>query len=310
MKDKILAVTVIVFVALTAWVWSAQAETKETKEAAEKITIGVPAPNGRSKAVKRWEATGEYLSAYIDHPVMIAPLDIKDMLSAVKMNRVDFFIVDPSTFVTAKLLYEAVPVDTMKTAGNDSFGGVIFTAATNKNINDLKDLKGKKFGAVEKMSLGGWQIAQKEFADAGIDAYRSFSTLRFFGNPSGVVKAVLNHKVHAGTVRTGDLEKLAENGEIQMKDIRILAEKHTPGFSLALSTALYPEWVLAKTASTDTALADKILKKLKYLTKGAKAVVDAQCTGWADPRDYSSMEELQKQLKVGVYKEEKKFGRR
>ncbi len=198
----------------------------------------------------------------------------------------------------------------MKTGGNDSFGGVIFTAVSSRGINNLKDLKGKKFGAVEKSSRSGWQTAQKKFADAGMNAYRHFSTLRFFGNPSGVVKAVLNHKVHAGTVRTGDLEKLAENGEIQMGDIRILAEKHLPGFPLALSTALYPGWVLAKTASTDIALADKMAKTLKYLTKGARAAVDAQYTGWADPKDYSSVEELQKQLKVGTYKEEEKFGKR
>ncbi len=62
------------FVALTACAWSAQAEAKGAAGVEEKITIGVLAPNGKAKAIKRWEATGEYLSAYIDHPVMIAPL--------------------------------------------------------------------------------------------------------------------------------------------------------------------------------------------------------------------------------------------
>jgi phosphate/phosphite/phosphonate ABC transporter binding protein len=303
MKRNFFAVTVIVFAALTTWVWSAHGEEKRV--AARHITIGVLARDGKLKAMKQWTATGEYLTAHIGRPVSIAPLDFKEIMTAVKTEKIDFFIINPSMFVTAQIRYSAVPVVTMKSSGNDSFGGVIFTAAANKGITDRDSLKGKKFGAVEKSSLGGWQMALKEFDDAGTDAYNFFSTLRFFGTHSAVVKAVLSRQVHAGTVRTGTLERMAKNGEINMDQITILEEKYHAGFPLAVSTALYPEWVLARTPSTDTDLADSVATALKYLTEEAKASVDAQCTGWAAPWDYSSVEELQRQLQVGAYKKKK-----
>ncbi len=291
---------IIAAVVLLAWAWSTQAASKVAEE---HVTVGVLARDGRSKALKQWAATAEYLTAYINRPVDIVPLPFQDILPAVEKEQVDFFIINPSLFITAKVKYDAAPVLTMKTAGNDRFGAVIFTAMA--NITDIDSLQGKKFGAVEKSSLGGWQMAQKEFADAGIDIYRHLSTIRFFETHSAVVKAVRSRLVHAGTVRTGTLEEMAGQGEVTMEDFIILERKEYPGFPFAVSTALYPEWILARTVSTDIELADNVATALKYLTKGAKAAAAAQYTGWADPGDYSSVEELQKQLKAGVYKEKK-----
>ncbi|XOF33019.1 MAG: phosphate/phosphite/phosphonate ABC transporter substrate-binding protein [Candidatus Electrothrix sp. YB6] len=275
----------------------------EQGEKEQEITIGVLAANGKLNALKQWNTTAEYLTASLDVPFSIVPLEFGEVLPAVEKDEVDFFIANPFLFVTAKVRYAAVPVATMQSSGQDSFGGVIFTAA-NTDIIDLTDLKGRKFGAVQKNSLGGWQMAQKEFADAGINALTYFSTLRFFDTHTKVVRAVLSRQVHAGTVRTGVLEKMAENEEIEMLDVKILAQKHYPEFPFVVSTPLYPEWVLARTASTDTYSADKVARYLKYLTKGARAADDAQCTGWSDPLDYSGLEELQKGLKIGAYEEE------
>ncbi|MCI5145148.1 MAG: phosphate/phosphite/phosphonate ABC transporter substrate-binding protein [Candidatus Electrothrix sp. AR3] len=286
----------VVIIALFLWICTAQAE--------EAVILGVLAQDGRSNTIKQWSATGEYLAAHLDRPVEIIPLAFKKFLPAVKNNQVDFFITDPSMFLSAKIMYSAVPVVHMTTLGGNRFGGVIFTAANKKKITELQNLQGKKFGAVERASFSGWQMAQKEFADSTIDAHRFFSTLRFFGTHSSVVKAVLNRQVDAGTVKTGILEKMAERGEIKITDFKILAQKEYTDFPFLVSTALYPEWVLARTAATDISLANKAATALKYLTEGAKAAMDAQYIGWTEPQedDFSFVEELQKELKIGSYK--------
>ena len=54
------------------------------------------------------------------------------------------------------------------------------------------DLKGKKFMAVKKSSFGGWQMAYKEFVDAGLDPFKDFASMEFSGKHDKVVVAVKN----------------------------------------------------------------------------------------------------------------------
>lgn len=298
MKKKCTATTAIIFMCLfTACFCPAQDLTKD-------ITIGVLAKNGKVDTLKQWRSTAAYLSADLNRNFTVVALEFKKVLPAVQKEKVNFFIVNPSLFVTAMVRYQSVPVVTMKAAGNDRFGGVIFTADANKSIHSITELKGKKFGAVAKTSLGGWQMAQKEFLDSGIELHSFVSTLRFFDTHTKVVKAVLDGQVDAGTVRTGVLERMAKQGDIKMTDIRMLAKKDYPGFPFVVSTALYPEWVLARPASTSRELADRVASSLKSMFEDDRAAVDARCTGWSDPWDYSGVEQLQKELRVGAYKEE------
>jgi ABC-type phosphate/phosphonate transport system substrate-binding protein len=185
--------------------------------------------------------------------------------------------------------------------GTDLIGGVIFTTANNKSINGLTNLKGKKFGAVRRWSFAGWQMTEKEFQDAGIDAYTFVSTLRFFETPQAVIKAVLAKQVDAGTVPTGFLEQAEANGEINMDDVKILEKKHHRDFPYLCSTVLYPGFPLAKTARVDKKLAAQVTAALKALTPEDQALKDSGLLGWINPLDYSGIEIVRTQLRGGGY---------
>ena len=295
MKKQFFAIavaTLIVFMTLC----QAQAEIK----------IGVLAKDGPLKAMKKWVATGEYLTAQIGEPVIIIPLDFPEVYPAVSSNKVDFFLTNSSMYMTAKVKYGATSVATMINSrqGNalSTFGGVIFTKSNNSTINSLNDLKGKKFGAVTMTSFGGWQMAQKELMDSKIDPFHDLGTLRFMGKHDAVVKAVLNGLIDAGTVRTDTLERMAAAGTISMADFKIIARKSHYDFPFVCSTALYPEWPLAKTANTNYMLANRVVTALKLLIADDKAAENAQIIGWTDPLDYSGVENLQRELKVGGFK--------
>ncbi len=269
------------------------------------VKLGVLAKNGPAKALKKWAATGEYLSQKIGQPVEIVPLGFDKVFPAVEAAEVDFFLVNSSMFITTKVKFGTSPIATMINSRQGkslkSFGGVVFTTSYNDGINSFSDLKGKTFAAVKKSSFGGWQMAFKEFADAGIDPAKDFASLEFSGKHDNVVFAVQNEQVEAGTVRTDTLERMVASGAIAMEDFKIIENKDNADFPFVCSTKLYPEWPLGKLASTDNDLAIQVVTALKELQPGDKAAKNAKIVGWTDPLDYSDVETLQKSLGVGAY---------
>ncbi|MCP4337441.1 MAG: phosphate/phosphite/phosphonate ABC transporter substrate-binding protein [Desulfobulbaceae bacterium] len=274
-------------------------------QAGAEVKIGVLAKNGPVKALKKWAATGEFLTAKIGQPVEIVPLSFDKVFPAVEAGEVDFFLVNSSMFITAKVKYGAVPIATMINSRQGkalkSFGGVVITTAYNDTINSFADLKGKKFAAVKKSSFGGWQMAYKEFADAGIDPFKDFASMEFSGKHDNVVFAVQNEQVEAGTVRTDTLERMVAAGAIAMEDFKVIGKKESADFPFVCSTQLYPEWPLGKVAATDDGLAAKVVAALKELKTEDKAAKAAKIIGWTAPLDYSGVEALQQSLQVGAY---------
>ncbi len=272
----------------------------------ETYKIGVLAKNGPVKALKKWKSTGEYLTAKLaGKSFEIIPLSFDAVNGAIQSGAVDFFLVNSSMYVTAKVRYGASAIATMINSRQgqplQSFGGVIFTLAENEDINSLDDLKGKTFMAVKKSSFGGWQMAYKELLDGGIDPAADFAKLEFGGKHDNVVYAVINGAVDAGTVRTDTIERMVAADELDMDELKIINPMKYNDFPFVCSTRLYPEWPLAKVAHVGDDLAFEVVAALKELKSNDKAAKDAKIVGWRDSLDYGPVEELQKVLKIGAY---------
>ena len=277
--------------------------------AAENYKIGVLAKDGPVKAVNMWKSTADFLNGQIkDAHFEIVPLDFKEVYKAIEEGSVNFFLVNSSMVVTAKVRFGAIPIATMVNSRKgepcEAFGGVILSSAENKDIQTLQDLKGKTFMAVDPSSFGGWQMAYKELLDSGIDPMKDFKKLEFGGKHENVVLAVQNGAVDAGTVRTDTLERMAASDIIDMSEFKVLAEKKHNGFPFVCSTVLYPEWPLAKTKQTPDEVARQVVEALKGLKAEDKAAKDAKVIRWIDALDYAPVEALQKALKVEAYAQE------
>jgi two-component system sensor histidine kinase TtrS len=270
--------------------------------------IGILAKNGATKAMSTWGGLGKYLTEHVPgDSFTIVPLDFTEVMPAIEEGKVDYFLVNSSMFVTAKVKYGSEAIATMINSRQgkplQSFGGVIFTYVDRDDINSIADIKGKKFMAVKENSFGGWQMAYKEILDSGVDPLTDFASMDFGGKHDNVVFAVQNGTVDAGTVRTDTLERLAAAGDVDLSEFKILSEKKYDNFPFVISTALYPEWPFAKVAATDDAAAQKVVKALLALKSDDPAAKSAKIVGWAKPSDYSGVEALQKLLKVGAYTE-------
>ncbi len=275
------------------------------------IRIGVLAYRGADEALKMWSPTADYLKAAIPpYSFEIVPLDFHELGPTVGRGAVDFVLANTSIYVELESLYGVSRIATLKNRGTGGgytvFGGVIFCKADRNDISGLRDLKGRSFMAVDETSFGGWRAAWRELKDRGIDPYRDFTSMRFGETHDAVVYAVRDGKADAGTVRTDTLERMAEEGKIDLRAFRVLNEQQVQGFPFALSTRLYPEWPFAKARHTDDELAQKVAIALLRLPPDSLAARAGKIAGWTIPLDYQPVHELMRDLRVGPYRN---FGR-
>lgn len=271
---------------------------------ADNIRIGLLANKGIENAKVRWGMTVNYLQKKIPiHSFSIVPLTFEQVEPAVNAGGIEFLITNPAMYVEMEAMHGASRIITLIDNNLTQFGGVIFCRSDRRDIQTIKDLKGRSFMAVEKDSLGGWLMAWGELKQHGINPFRDFAPMLFAGNHNSVVLAVRDGKVDAGTVRSDTLERLAKDGSIKLSDFRVINEKHYKGFPLLISTPLYPEWPLAKLKHTSSGLAKLVAIELLSMPPDSPANKTAGIGGWTIPLDYQQVHDLMKDLRFGPYKE-------
>lgn len=275
---------------------------------ADEIRIGLRAHRGAEIGLKKWQPTADYLSEAIPgHHFVMVPFEINSQLNqAVSREEFDFVLTNPAAHVEQRLRYGVSPIATLvnkrKGEAYTRFGSVVFTRAERNDITSFQDLKGKKFMAVDEIGFGGWRVAWRELAAKGIDPFRDFRVMSFAGGiQQVVVSAVRDGIVDAGSVRTDMLEHMAQRGEINLDDFKVIEPRKTANFGFLHSTRLYPEWPFAKLEHTSDELASQVAAALYKLAPDNKAAKAGKYVGWIVPLDYAPVEELLKELRVGPY---------
>jgi len=271
------------------------------------IKIGVLAKRGSENVVQNWTPTAEYLSGAIPaHSFEIVPLDFIQVRQAVKNRAIDFLITNSGYYVELEYEFGVSRIATMKNLLNhvpkSIFGGVIFTRSDRADINGLHDLTGRSFSAVDQESLGGWLMALREFHAEGINPGRDFNPLNFAGTHDAVVSAVISGEADAGMVRTDTLEKMVEEGRINLASLKILnPQSNKDNFPYLHSTRLYPEWPFAKLKHTGEKLSEDVAIALLSMPPQSAAAQAPHIGGWTVPLDYQPVHELLKELELGPY---------
>jgi phosphate/phosphite/phosphonate ABC transporter binding protein len=267
------------------------------------IKVGVLALRGAPKVMEEWSATGEYLTAKMGEPVTIMPLEFAAISPMLKDGKIDFVLANSAFYVEMEKLYGAKAIASqVNSAGGKpvkEFGGVILVRKDSP-IQNLADLKGKKFMVVKSSSFGGGQMALRLLLQNGIDYKKDFAEFREGGKHDNVVLAVKNGAMDAGTVRTDVMEAMAKEGKISMADFRII-NQIKDSFPFVHSTELYPEWPMAAAKHVDAAKVQKFTDALLSIKADSDAAKKAGILGWAPAADFSSVRECLKALKYGAF---------
>ncbi|MCP3669807.1 MAG: phosphate/phosphite/phosphonate ABC transporter substrate-binding protein [Gammaproteobacteria bacterium] len=283
--------------------------TGTEKQPSKQIPIGVLAKRGAEHALKKWGPTADYLTQKIPgYHFKIQPLDFRSIFPAVKHGEVDFVLANSSFYVELEALYGIQRIATLRNRVGNAistvFGGVIFVRADNDRLKVLRDLRGRSFMGVDEESFGGFRMGLGELKKNDINPYEDMNRLVFGGTHDNVVYAVQDGKVDAGTVRTDTLERMADEGKINLNNFRVFS--HYPhdaeaDFQFLHSTPLYPEWPFASLSSTPVELTQAVAIALLKMPAESPAALSSKGAGWSVPHNYQPVHDLLKGLQVGIY---------
>lgn len=290
---------------------SAQQEAEaeaEVDDKIETILIGVLANRGPELCLTEWGPTAAYLSEQL-YPLHfeIVPLDFNQIFTAVTERKVNYIAANPSYYASLEFNGLAHRIATLQMPGENGpqplFGGVIFTRAERDDINDLNDLRGKSFAAVDQNSMGGWHAAYREIIAADIDPYKDFAAISFVGTHDAVATAVLGGDADAGTVRSSQLERMAREDLLDLKQIKVINNQSAKysDYPYLLSTVLYPEWPFAALTGTDQDLSRRIAIALLMMDAESVAATSISGAGWAIPQDYAAVHAMLRELRLPPY---------
>ncbi len=273
------------------------------------VKIGVLSKRGNENTYKRWNTLTQYLNDSLEqYHFEITPLDFTELEIAIAKEKVDFVITNPTYYAYLEDQYRILRVATLLNSyaslkhNLKRFGGVIITQKNNDNIHTLKDLESRSFAAVDQRSFGGWIMAYELFSDQGLDI--DTVDVQFIGTHDAVVQAVLKGEVQAGTVRTDTLEKMLQEGLLNMDDIRIIHPQKYQDFPFLVSTKLYPEWPFSKLRSTSDELSLQVLSKLVNIPKDYTKTSNTnlpKIEKWSIPADYTLIHQTLKKLHYPPY---------
>lgn len=268
------------------------------------VVIGVLAVHGSQRTLARWQPTADYLAQKISgYRFVVRALSADGLQQAVNAGKLDFVLTDPSNYIVLRRRYGISRIVTLRNrAGGQIYakcGAVIFVRADRRDIQHLRDLKGKSLMAVSGESFGGFQLAWLTLLRHGVDPFRNLSRLMFNGYPEDdIVYAVGNGEIDAGTVPSGVLESMAAQAKIDITRFRVLNPRTTPGYPIRHSTPLYPDWPLSKTGNTSDELTRKIAVALLTMAQNDPAAQRGNYAGWAIPLDYGSVQRLVRELRI------------
>jgi len=274
------------------------------------MKIGVLAKRGDEQCIIEWAPTAEYLSKKISgRQFEIIPLEYNQIIDFVKNNKIDFILTNSASYVELEIRYGVNRIATLKNScfGNacTTYSGVIFCKADRAKMQNLSDLKGKKFMGVSRSSFGGWRMAWREMKAKGIDPFTDFKELKFGGTQDRVVYGVRDGIVDAGTVRSDIIERMDSEGKINMENFYVLNSHIREDSDLPFlhSTREYPEWPFARVKHVPDEIAEEVAAVLIEMPSDSAAASAGKCYGWTIPQNYQSVRECLKELRVAPYED-------
>lgn len=278
------------------------------------FTVGVLAFRSVPETLERWQPLADYLSTALDgRPVTLIAADYPELTQAIRRNKVDFVLTNPSHFIELRsenFLSGALATLITKEQGHvvTGFGGVVVVRSDRDDLVRLEDLRGKTIAAVSDSSLGGYRAQAMVLAEHDVQLLQEIK-LVLTGMPHDkAVMAVLSGSADAGFIRTGVIEQMITEGRVDPAQIRVLEPRVLPGFPFALTTRLYPEWPFVALTQVDAETARKVAAALYLFAPDSATAEHIGVIGFGIPADYRSVEELARTLRLPPYDQLPVFG--
>ena len=270
----------------------------------KELKIGILAHRNATKTLQRWSPLSTYLNRALgDFHTTVVPIPYDEVAAAIAQRHIDFIFVNPALYLELQNRYGLSRLATLLNRfGNDTtdqYGSVLFSLKNVPIQIEEKMLHNRKLAAVDPTSLGGWLIALETLQQHDVNL--EGMEISFLSSHDAVVQAVQSKKADIGIVRTGILERMAQEGTAQLSDFHIIHEQHIKGFPFRVSTVLYPEWSMAKLKHVPVETANQLASALLGMSRNIDEKTDMPQEGWTVPIDYSSVHKLLKTFNLPPY---------
>ncbi|MDX1353238.1 MAG: phosphate/phosphite/phosphonate ABC transporter substrate-binding protein [Thiomicrorhabdus sp.] len=276
-------------------------------QAAEKVSIGILAFRPKPIVEAKWQPLVAYLNQTIPNVEFeLKPYNYGELEEAIKHKSIDFVFTNSSHYI--QLSHQAklsAPLATLiaKKSGHAvrSFAGTILIRSDNKQIQSLKDLKGKTIASPSIKSFGGYKMQAYELMKAGLRVPNQIIIKTTKMPHDKAILAVLNEEADAAFVRSGVLESMAKQGKVELNTLKILNLQPQSDFPFLHSTRLYPEWPFAAMPYVGETLAGQVAGALLALPHDGEVASAINIQGFRIPADYEPVREVLRALKVYPY---------
>ncbi len=276
-----------------------------TEEAfADPVRIGVLAFRPAAQTEAEWEPLREALATSIpERELLLTALNYGDLESAVADGALDFVLTNPGHDILLLHRYGlssplATRVNLSRGVETTAFGGVIITRAERSEIAELADLSGHRIACVNPDSLGGFQSQAYELMQAGERWPEAFDLIETGMPHDRVVEAVLTGEADAGFLRSGMLESLVAEGQVEPEALRVINPQDSPGLPFSVSTPLYPEWPFAALPEVDSELSRQVTAALLGLRDQPDVRAALGGTSFTVPSNYMPLEKMLRALEL------------
>ncbi|QVK22160.1 PhnD/SsuA/transferrin family substrate-binding protein [Shewanella dokdonensis] len=265
------------------------------------VDVGVLAIRGYRDSINRWQPTMQWLEQQIPGTYFrLHPMTLDELSDAVAAQDLDFVITNPGQSVLLARQYSLSWLATLKSrlnGGQPMQVGSALVVRRDSPIQAFADLKDKRLAIVSPHAFGGYLTLVYAAWKQQIDLPNTVAQLLPIGFPlDNLLYALRDGKADAAVVPVCQLEQMAAEHLLNADNYRIV-EDHTPaGFGCKVSTALYPNWSLAKTSRAGQKLAKQVTQALLALPEQSAAATAADSLGWTTAVSQLTIDRLYKDL--------------
>ncbi|WP_272679346.1 tetrathionate respiration histidine kinase TtrS [Providencia sp. PROV032] len=252
-------------------------------------TIGVLALRGPSSTQSHWQPLIDTLNESIPgERFTLQPLNLDEMKEAISNRKIDFLLTNPAQFIQLDNRYHlrwllSLRSDVEPNSTTRNVIGSLILVRKDSDISDVKNLIGKKVGAISPDAFGGYLLGYKVLRDMGYDAAKDFK-MQFLGFPAdALLYALRDDSLSAAIVPVCLLENMHSEGLIDKTQFLPLIQ-HPSSLSCLTSTELYPNWSFAALSEVPDNLVDKVTKTLLSTDNAAMR--------WGAPASVTQVETL------------------
>jgi two-component system sensor histidine kinase TtrS len=265
------------------------------------VDVGVLAIRGYRDSINRWQPTMQWLEQQIPGTYFrLHPMTLDELSDAVATQDLDFVITNPGQSVLLARQYSLSWLATLKSrlnGGQPMQVGSALVVRRDSPIQGFADLKDKRLAIVSPHAFGGYLTLVYAAWKQQIDLPNTVAQLLPTGFPlDNLLYALRDGKADAAVVPVCQLEQMVAEHLLNADNYRIV-EDHTPaGFGCKVSTALYPNWSLAKTSRAGQKLAKQVTQALLALPEQSAAATAADSLGWTTAVSQLTIDRLYKDL--------------